>query len=789
MDYNSGKLLFLNYLGGVEVLLKSNEVNSLAKDTVIFQEHEDVTHICIILKGHITAKCLGSKFTLPQGCVVGIPDLYLGKYLCDYVASQDAVIYPFSVNQPSDLEKLFEINKDYQGLMIYSLCAYIKKVSTIVDTLQDNADNLYNFIQETYNKYTDYCSESNEKVEQSIIITNMKPYENDLAISEDVLNYYLECGKIPIGPIKEFFGQSSLMAMRHIEEASGLVANLMIRSIEVTTYIADIFKAIMNHDDTALFKNVAQLYLNRKAKGYHSKELMEIIDLMVDEVNRTDSVLEQNTNYKLPINRAHFEEIYCNLISGTQMLESVEKESKLSQSEILEKLRGSLKQILDYSTLEKEKEQRITTLVNYYINLEDKLTSAEDVRLHRRELSTLFYELYEDVFYVAYESEKIPEVIHLFLNYGFLDERLLSKDQLVSLYHLKMDEPVKPVNVYTIYEWLKLIYEGKKDPSKNEFDQDYSEYIRQLKKSEAMTEEKMKERLTNPKERLHFEIANMFTINNKVVHAQISTFVPFLTEQFFLNYPEKELLTRKRVNESFTRILEIDYSAFYRESLYVNQEAGIEKEYIVKEVFPDIILLPITGSAGSMWQEISGKRRINPGRFMLPIFLDTNIDDIMIRLFGRFRWELCRCIQGTAWNNLKHKSLTSEYMDYLQFYRKNHDLTEDRKEKLKLQIQKARNNSREVFVIDYEAWIKGESTGAIRLNKVVRELLATYCPFSKPIRQKIITQPMFVDAYARFVRNSAKKVHEMELRIHALQKEDKIITKEISDTMTFYRDL
>lgn len=771
------------------MLLKSNEVNSLAKDTVIFQEQEDVTQICIILKGHITAKCLGSKFTLPQGCLVGIPDLYLGKYICDYVASQDVVIYPFTVNQPSDLEKIFEVNKDYQGLMIYSLCAYIKKMSSIVEVLRDSADNLYNFIQENYIKYIDYCKACNETVGQSAIISSMVPYENDLLIREDVLNYYLEYGKIPVTTVKEFFGQSSIITMRHIEEASGIVTNLMIQSIEVTKYIGDIFKGIMDRDEQALFRNVAQLYLDRKAKGYQSKELMEIIDLMVDEVNRTDSILEQNTNYKLPINRSRFEEIYCNIISGTQLSKNAEKEAKLSQSDILAKLKNSLKQILDYSTLEKEKELKIISLMNYYNNLEDKLTSSEEVRLNRKELSSLFYELYEDVFYVAYESGTIPEVIHLFLNYGFLDERLLSKEQLVALYRLEMDEVSKPVNVYTLFEWLKLIYEGKKEPSKNEFDQDYSEYIRSLKKREAMTDQQMRERLMDAKGRLHFEIANMFTTNNRVVHAQISTFVPFLHEQSFLNYPEKELLTRERVNDSFSRILAIDYSAFYRESLYVNEEAGIEKEYVMKEVFPDIILLPITGSAGSMWQEITGKRRTTPGRFFLPIFLDTNLDDIMIRLFGRFRWELCRCIQGTAWNNLKHKSLTSEYMDYLQFFRKNHDLTEERKEKLKLQIQKARNNSREVFVIDYEAWIKGESIGAIRLNKVVRELLATYCPFSKEIRQKIATQPMFIDAYARFLRNTAKKVHELELRMHALQKDQKTITKEIADTMTFYRDL
>ena len=88
-------------------------------------------------------------------------------------------------------------------------------------------------------------------------------------------------------------------------------------------------------------------------------------------------------------------------------------------------------------------------------------------------------------------------------------------------------------------------------------------------------------------------------------------------------------------------------------------------------------------------------------------------------------------MQGTSWNNIQIKSLTSEYSDYIQFYRKNRDLSEDKKEKLKMQIQKCRNNTREVFVTDYINWIRHEAKGGITLNKTVREIMATYCPFTK----------------------------------------------------------
>ena len=91
-------------------------------------------------------------------------------------------------------------------------------------------------------------------------------------------------------------------------------------------------------------------------------------------------------------------------------------------------------------------------------------------------------------------------------------------------------------------------------------------------------------------------------------------------------------------------------------------------------------------------------------------------------MVGAFRWELCRTVQGTYWNDVREKSLTSEYCDYVQFYKKNRELSEEVKEKIKAQLQKARNNTREMFVKDYEVWVKNECMGMSRVNKVVRSI-------------------------------------------------------------------
>ena len=103
-----------------------------------------------------------------------------------------------------------------------------------------------------------------------------------------------------------------------------------------------------------------------------------------------------------------------------------------------------------------------------------------------------------------------------------------------------------------------------------------------------------------------------------------------------------------------------------------------------------------------------------------------------------------------------------------------------------MQIQKARNSTREVFVVDYENWIKHESKGGLILNKPAREILATYCPFKRELREKISEQPMFRDAMARFVRERGKKMKEYDLKFRVWAKDQFEVPEEIIRTRDFY---
>ena len=214
--------------------------------------------------------------------------------------------------------------------------------------------------------------------------------------------------------------------------------------------------------------------------------------------------------------------------------------------------------------------------------------------------------------------------------------------------------------------------------------------------------------------------------------------------------------------------------------MYSNPDIGIAKESIGVEILPDVILMPNVGIRGVMWQEIEGRKRTTPSRMMLSLFQMEDLGNILVRLTGEYRWEMCKRIQGARWNDVSEPSLTSEYFDYIQFYKKNRELSADAKDKVKLSMQKAKNSYKEMFIRDYESWIIYEGAGSPRLNKVARTILFTHCPFAKEIRDKLKANPLYKETMDRYDIKLSQKVHHMNNLCQKLKNTGVEIPEEIT---------
>lgn len=435
-------------------------------------------------------------------------------------------------------------------------------------------------------------------------------------------------------------------------------------------------------------------------------------------------------------------------------------------------LEKSLPRLLTYAELDSDEAARFMQLVETYRDPKNQTSLSDEARQLRRDISKTFYRIYFLIFKKAVNAITIPPIVSMFLNFGYMDEQLLARENVLDLYKLSssVDELCNGNGVYTCFAWLREIFWGDKEPSKNSMDMDYAETIASERRQGKRTPSDAEKALKDNEAKVRFEIENMFTSANRVVFGRGSTFCPILTDNVVTRSFSALVATAEKITSSLNSITSKDYSAFYREIIYQNKEVEIEREFIMAEVLPNIILMPTCGNEGIMWQEIEGRRKDSPARFVLPIFPTINVANIMITVTGRFRWEMCKRSQGVYWNNISEPSLTAEYCDYIQFYKKNRDLPEAAKAKIKSTLTSCRNNYREVFVKDYETWMIYEVMGSFRLTRLSRRILATYCPFAKVLRDRLKENPMVKELFSSESKAFAPKAKHLDIVIASLQR-------------------
>lgn len=437
--------------------------------------------------------------------------------------------------------------------------------------------------------------------------------------------------------------------------------------------------------------------------------------------------------------------------------------------------------ILTYAGLGDADKAKICQKINTFAAMSDQGASDDATRRLRKELTSYYYDIYKFAFFKSLQDTNIPDELMMFFYFGYIDEKLAGKENTQMLYEASTNIGFDPeMRVFTFYQWLRLVYSCKKDPSVNDFSTDYITTLRKQRKEGSITEQQEKEALQDGKARVTFEIDNMFKSANRMMSARITTFVPFFSEQTLTKPLDKSLVSFEAVNKTLNVVKAIDYSLFFRQTVFTAPELGLDKAFIQVEVLPDIILMPVVGTRAAMWQEITGAKRTTPGRFILPIAQEEELSKVFINICAEFRWELCKRIQGARWNDLSERSLTSDYVDYIDTYKKNHDLSQEAKERIKAAMLKHRNSYKEMFVADYATYIQFESSGALRHNKVVRFILFNYCPFSKVIREgAIATNPQYTQLIERYNHKIAHDLHLFDIACGRVEKAGNALPDEL----------
>ena len=757
-------------------------VVNIEKGKHFIKSGDKVTELYWIVQGSVLQVLSNKKIVIDKGHMIGLAEGTTGVFTCDYVTNEDCVIYSYQYEKEEDLKKIFEAQP--KNAVVFLMSA----VRGADATLRRYAEHwtlchkFYTFTSELYRQYKIICEKLKIEEKPFSKMDYFEPLSLETKVRKSKIDYFASLAKMPKAIMDAFYGKDNALIVGEIIHAGECMNQSVPLIEEMYQYLLDNQDILLNEQKNDLFALYFDLTKRAAAQGMElalfQKKIMTIVEFAkMCKIYDKESI---ETRF------AEFESY-----DFSKAAEEVSKaEQEEAEEEIEEPPMGDewLTYILKYASYDEEKCKRAVMMIEEYRELPDMYSTSDEVRKLRRDIAKMFYDVYMRVFKRSVKQSKIPTIVKMFLNFGFMDVTLAGEDNVSELYELAetIEEKCKSSNVYTAYEWLKSIYAGENEPSKNEFDLDYVGYLREQKRMGEITAAQEKAFLDDNWHKTVYEMDNMFKSTNRATYGKFATFQPALCEEDLINSPTSMLITVDRLNDALDYLRSVDYSLFYHEIVFSDPDHGITKETLQKEILPYIILMPNAGSRSMMWQETAGSRRDTPARFIMPILTVVEPREMMTELCGRYRWEMCRKIQGMRWNDVTERSLTSEYCDYMQFYRKNHDLSAETKEKIKNALVKAKNNYREVFVKDYQCWIKYEAKGSCRLNKVAREIVFTYCPFSKDIRKVLEGNPMYQNLFEKYEIFKQRKLRHVTNFYDKYQKSGGTITQEMQDNLDFY---
>ena len=753
------------------------EIIRVQQKQVIARKNDKVKYWYLVQQGTVIQKFGFSEVKLGKNAIIGI--LEKDIFLCDYIAQEDTVLAGFFCEDSTELKKLLTGQEKIRYIFLKAAIEQRHQMLCLYTDLYNKARQFHMFVETVYDDYKTFCSKYKIEEERFSKMEHFNSLEMQHKAEPWEINNSVSIVKNYMQEYLQLMEKDDSLTVGAIMEAAAQMRRFTLGIGEIEAYLSYHKDILIGESQNDLFKLFFDLAIKIYAKKYDIEPITKEMDLIIKVVEKLNVYNARMVNRRISeFKNYDFDSDKSENTGGAAVRKEIDITTEDCPGHILE-----------YAGYGDDEIENICKMLDSYGRLPDMNSTDDEAYALRKKLTSVFYEIYYKVFMRAVKDEStLTPVLEMFLNFGFMDVSLVGEEYAQELYELSAHLDIcSSEHIYTIYEWLKCIYNGEKETSKNEFDMDYPAYLADLCKNGKITSQQADACLQNAEMRVEFEIKNMFTSVNKITYGKIMTFCPILHKSDLFNTIDKMLNTADKIEDALNEIRKIDFSVFYREVVFSDSEKGINCEWIMKEVLPDIILMPNAGNRAVMWQEICGAKSNTSARFMFPIFTGADLNELMLGTVGWFRWEMCRRIQGVHWNDIREKSLTAEYCTYMQFYRKNHELSADAKEKIKSALIRGKNNYREVFIKDYINWIKFESKGSFRLNKVSRDILARYCPFAKFIRNELKSNPLYQASIARFETETAKKLQRYNGIYDKYIKAGGEITPDLKENLLFYQ--
>ena len=692
----------------------------ISKGQILHKKGDAIKDIAIILKGSFTLND-GADVSLSagNGTILGAFHPYGGTYHYNYQAAEDSTLFTYDYTDEDDLTAAITATPTIAPVMVSASVALLNQLLDTLSELYEAGCKLCKDTKANYNDYKNICARLMIPPKMFESINVLVPPEKP-----DILDSW----------------QAALC--RAVSDKNDLLRK--------ECYPADIQFC------------VGTIMLSAQMAQKIQVEIDKALAFIQQMKNDTDEFSREYHSQKAKFDDA-------------QRQEALE-----SGSGSLPQIKNALTTILAFAGVSREIGDAFGRDIRTFMKAPDKAEKSTEMRRLRTDITNNYYTIYEAAFFNSLNTEDIPAEVKMFFLFGFVDEELAGEENTAELYKYAVlweDDPNG--RILPVYDWLKKIYRGEVPPSKDEFDNDWPDHLKEEVRQGNLTQAQADQMLNDTKAMVSFELHNMITGANKMTYGSIFSFIPAFYAQSVSRPLENCLVTAQRAADELNHVRDLDFGCFYRPAYASYPELKINRFDYNLEILPYIILMPNYGSRGVMWQEIEGRKRTTPAHLVVSILHSEDLFETFIKMCAQFRWEMCKRIQGVHYSDITEPSLTSEYCNYLQFYKKNSSLSADMKEKVKTTLKRNSNSYSNVFASEYEMFLKAESEGLPRLNKVSREILFKYCTFSQAYRDKLLINPQYKPLIERWLVGRDDRARTLELFSRRILTQTKELPEEV----------
>ncbi len=528
----------------------------ITSNTILFSEGGKVENLLVITKGdmdvYISSRdLLGMEdqeeiikhscklFKVPKNIIIGIGGYRdNSNYMFSLKSNIENEVYIVKTSNRDEIKNFFNKNKPYLTNMYHSISYLVLKfyeeyikirninnelkiISTNLGVLYFNLNNKNKHIQsEAFLKIRDIFEDATNsgfyvphsfdadfvKANHNEAYMHNKSLseedsENKLNVEMDYIRRFLTMPKNIKDGFFTYDTNMSLSAANMLYDNLTYIINLLKKEFVET--MENMFFMYSN-DKESLFNEYSKMALELEKEGKDNEVWAKYTRHIGNIIKNFRKLIKEEYEFDLNIDEEEIDSVIGKLERTSESKETEDERVRviMGAEQIPEEVKNPTKKLIEMSGIDEERAKVLLKGLDEFRKLKDKFNTDDDARKTRRSVTNVFFEIYKEVAKRAIIDGDNSKLVKMFLNYGYMDDELLTPNQIIDLYEIRDKTSSKKFNILYIDEWLKKIYDKEEMPSVNGFGQDYKEALREMKKRGMISDKEAEEDFESSSKRL-----------------------------------------------------------------------------------------------------------------------------------------------------------------------------------------------------------------------------------------------------------------------------------------------